>query len=380
MKIALVSGYDYSFHGAVADHVRNLALQLRLFGHTVHVMAPCSDPSRILDEHFIPMGRPVPIPTRGSIARISLSIWMASRTKELLRKGSFDVVHLHEPFSGILPVNILRQSVSLNVGTFHTYEGTRLWDLGLARLARPWFKKLDGCIAVSEPARDFICNYLPGPYEIIPNGINISEYSNGSKPYARFEDGMINILFVGRLEKRKGLKYLLGAFAQLKWSFPNVRLLVVGPGTPDEDSYRIIGERNIRDVIFLGSVSESEKIRYYKTADIFCAPAIGQESFGVVLLEAMAAGKPIIATAIRGYSSVVTHEKEGLLVSPENEYSLADGLSKLISHPNLAKVMGANGQLKASNYCWSKISKRIEGFYISHLKDSMKANPKIHNI
>ena len=369
MKIALVSPYDYAFPGAVADHVRHLAAQLGERGHDVRVIAPCSDPVRVSDERFIPMGRPVPIPSGGSVARVSLSIWLAPKTKSLLRDEAFDVVHLHEPFSGVLPLTVLELSETANVATFHSYHGTRLWTRPTVSLANRYFRRLQGCIAVSEPARDFISSHFPGGYEIIPNGIQVGTYSNGVLPYDHLRDGMVNILFVGRLERRKGLKYLLGAFAKLKWSWPNIRLLVVGPGSLDEDSARMIGERNIRDVVFTGAVSEEEKVRYYKTADIFCTPATGRESFGVVLLEAMAAGKPIVATEIEGYSSVITHGKEALLVPPKSEEGLADAIAILLKDPGLARRLADNGSARAHEFNWDTVAGRVEDFYLSLLRE-----------
>ena len=369
MKIALVSPYDYAFPGAVADHVRHLAAQLGERGHDVRVIAPCSDAVRVSDERFIPMGRPVPIPSGGSVARVSLSVWLAPKTKSLLRDEAFDVVHLHEPFSGVLPLTVLELSETANVATFHSYHGTRLWTRPTVSLANRYFRRLQGCIAVSEPARDFISSHFPGGYEIIPNGIQVGTYSNGALPYEHLRDGMVNILFVGRLERRKGLKYLLGAFAKLKWSWPNLRLLVVGPGSLDDDSARMIGERNIKDVVFTGAVSEEEKVRYYKTADIFCTPATGRESFGVVLLEAMAAGKPIVATEIEGYSSVITHGKEALLVPPKSEEGLADAIAILLKNPGLARRLADNGSARAQEFNWDTVAGRVEDFYLSLLRE-----------
>ena len=368
MKIALVSPYDYAFPGAVADHVRHLAAHLTDRGHDVRVIAPCSDSAGVSDERFVPMGRPVPIPSGGSVARVSLSVWLAPKTKSLLRDEAFNVVHLHEPFSGVLPLTILELSETANVATFHSYQGTRLWTRATASLAKRYFNRLQGCIAVSEPARDFISSYFPGGYEIIPNGIQVGTYSSGALPYAHLRDGMVNILFVGRLERRKGLKYLLGAFARLKWSWPNIRLLVVGPGSLDDDSARMIGERNIKDVLFAGAVSEEEKVRYYKTADIFCTPATGRESFGVVLLEAMAAGKPIVATEIAGYSSVITHGREALLVPPKSEEGLADAIATLLKDPGLARRLGDNGSARAHEFNWDTVAGRVEDFYVSLLR------------
>ena len=173
---------------------------------------------------------------------------------------------------------------------------------------------------------------------------------------------------MGRLERRKGLKYLLGAFARLKWSWPDIRLIVVGPGSLDEDSARMLGERNIKDVLFTGAVSEEEKARYYKTADIFCTPATGRESFGVVLLEAMAAGKPIVATEIEGYSSVMKHGREGLLVPPKSEEGLADAIATLLGDPQLARRLADNGRARVDEFSWETVAGRVEEFYLSMLR------------
>ena len=368
IKIALVSAFDFAFSGGVNDHIRSLAAQFERWGHTVKVVAPCSNPDRVGDEKFIPMGRPVPVPSGGSIARVSLSPWLRPRIKRLLREESFDIVHLHEPFSGVVPLYMARHSKAVNIATFHSYRGSRLYGIGGNRLVKPYFRKLHGLIAVSRPAREFISKHFPGDYEIIPNGIEFDVFANGVAPFPDLRDGMINLLFLGRLEKRKGLKHLLGAFSRLKWDWPNLRLLVVGPGKPDHDSYRIMGERNLQDVVFVGGVSEEDKVRYYKTADIYCSPATGGESFGIVLLEAMAAGKPIVATSIEGYSSVITHRQEGLLVPPKDDRALADAIAVLLKDPALRRDLATNGHRKADQYRWERVARRVMDHYMARLE------------
>ena len=365
LKIALVSAFDYAFHGGVTDHIRRLAAQFDDWGHPVRIIAPCSDPDRVEDSHFIPMGRPVPVPSGGSIARVSLSVWLRPRIKTLLRDEAFDIVHLHEPFSGVVPVNMLSLSNAVNIATFHAYRGSRLYRIGGTKLAKPYFRKLHGLIAVSRPAHDYISRHFPGNYEIIPNGIQVDDFANGVAPFPHLRDGMINLLFLGRLEKRKGLKHMLAAYSRLKWEWPNLRLLVVGPGKPDDDSYRIMSERNLQDVVFVGSVSEEDKARYYQTADIYCSPATGRESFGIVLLEAMAAGKPIVASAIEGYSSVVTHDVEGLLVRPKDDEELARAIAALLKEPELRKTLAANGRRKAEEFRWERVARRVMDYYIT---------------
>ena len=363
LKIALVSPYDYAVHGGVNDHIRNLAAQFETWGHPVRVVAPCSIPERIADENFVPMGRPVPLPSNGSIARVSLSVWLRPRIKRLLQDEAFDIVHLHEPFTGFVPVSMLSVSDSVNIATFHSYRAFPLYRMGGIRFGMRYFRRLHGLIAVSRPARDFVNRQFPGNYEVIPNGIQVDDFSNGVAPFPHLRDGMINLLFLGRLEKRKGLKHLLGAYSMLKWDWPNLRLLVVGPGKPDEDSYRIMSERNLRDVVFVGEVSEADKARYYESADIFCSPATGGESFGIVLLEAMAAGKPIVATAIEGYASVVTPDVEGLMVPPKNDEALAGAIGRLLRDPELCKTLAMNGHRRAQEFRWERVGKRVMDRY-----------------
>ena len=369
IKIGLISPYDHAFLGGVTDHINSLAAQFRDWGHVVRIIAPCSAPQRVEDEDFIPMGRPVPVPSGGSIARVSFSIWLRPRIKALLQREAFDVVHLHEPMAGFVTLNTLAVSKSLNsvnIGTFHTYRGTRLYKIGGVKLGMPYFRQLHGRIAVSQPAYQFISRHFPGQYQIIPNGIQVDFFSK-AVPLPHLQDGMINLLFVGRLEKRKGLKYLLSAYSKLKWDWPNLRLIVVGPGKPDDDSYRIMGERNLKDVVFAGRVSDEEKARYYKSAHIYCSPATGRESFGIVLLEAMAAGKPVVASNIEGYSSVLTHGRDGLLVSPKSDDELADAIATLLKDPGLRSRLAANGRRGVEEFRWERVAGRVMDYYVSFL-------------
>ena len=365
-KIALVSPYDHAFHGGVADHINSLAAQFREWGHTVKIVAPCKSADAIDDDDFIPMGRAVPIPSGGSIARVSFSVWLKPQIKQMLEREAFDVVHFHEPFAGLISkdmLSLINPMESTAIGTFHTYEGTRLYKIGAKHLAMPYFRMLQGRIAVSRPAYRFISRHFPGDYEIIPNGIQVDDFADAEPFECLKSDGMINLLFLSRLEKRKGLKYLLGAFSRLKWEWPNLRLLVAGGGEPDADSLRILSERNLQDVVFLGRVSDEDKFRYYKTADIYCAPATGRESFGIVLLEAMAAGAPIVASGIEGYSSVITHGREGLLVPPKDEDALADALATLLKDATLRRRLATAGTMNVQEYRWERVARRVMDCY-----------------
>lgn len=368
MRIAFVSAFDFAVPSGVNNHIQELSYQFEAWGHSTNIIAPCSDSQRVLADNFVPMGKPVPIPSNGSIARISFSIWLRPRIRKLLQDHAFDIVHLHEPFSGFVPLNTISVSETVNIATFHSFRKSRFFQIGGSKLAMPYFRKLHGLIAASLPARDFINTHFPGDYEVIPNGIKVDQFRDGVSPFPELQDGMINLLFLGRLENRKGLKHMLSAFSKLKWDWPNLRLIVVGAGDPDEDSYRIMSERNLQDVIFIGEVSDEDKARYFKTADIYCSPATGRESFGIVLLEAMAAGKPIVASSIEGYSSVMTHGKEGLLVPPRDDDALANAISVLLKDPELRIRFASNGTYTAEKYRWERIALKIMNLYESRLR------------
>ncbi len=224
---------------------------------------------------------------------------------------------------------------------------------------------------MSELAMDCISKHFPGYYDIIPNGIDLEHFSPEVSPIDKFRDGKLNILFVGRLEKRKGLNYLLKAYKQVKQEIPNSRLIAVGPGTRLRRKYeKQVKQSGLEDVFFVGYVSYDELPRYYKTADVFCAPAIGWESFGIILLEAMAIGKPIIASNVEGYACLVTHGVEGWLVPPRDDKALAQALIPLLRDESLRQKMGAKGRLKAREYAWEHIAQRVSDYYVRVLSES----------
>ncbi|MCH7907896.1 MAG: glycosyltransferase family 4 protein, partial [Chloroflexi bacterium] len=200
-------------------------------------------------------------------------------------------------------------------------------------------------------------------YEVIPNGIDFERFATPVSRLEEFDDGRLNIVFVGRLEKRKGLRYLLAAYAELKWDYPDLRLIVVGPGESDAGSLRVMSERSLTDVVFAGRVSDEMLPAYYHAADIFCSPATGGESFGIVLLEAMAAGVPIVASDIEGYRDVVTHGVDGLLARPRDDMALAGALRTLIEDRTLRTQMGAAGRRNAQKYRWPAVASRVLDFY-----------------
>jgi phosphatidylinositol alpha-mannosyltransferase len=367
MKIALVSPYDFSHPGGVGRHITALFSNFISKGHQVKVIAPASKVVNDFGEHFIRIGRPFPIPASDSIIRVPLSLHLAPTIKKVMAEEKFDVVHLHEPFMPMLCSATLRFSNTVNVGTFHAAQGKP--GYGFARPISTWMlerraRKLHGHIAVSKPAMDYVSKFVPAEYEIIPNGVDLTHFRPDVPLIQEFCDGKLNIVFMGRLEFRKGINYLLKAFYDVKNQMPNTRLIICGPGTRLRKRYeQWVKDVHLQDVVFTGMVSYDQQPSYYRTADIFCAPATSRESFGMILLEAMATGRPVVATNIEGFAAVVTHGEEGLLVPPMTVRPLADALLKLLNDKQLRLQMGQKGLVTAQKYAWEGIAARLLVYY-----------------
>ncbi len=369
MKIALVSPYDFAYPGGVVNHITALEHCFTQMGQDVRVIAPASEGVSVFGDNFIPIGRPRAVSTNGSIARITLSVHLAARIKQVLEEEHFDIIHFHEPFMPMLCTAMLRFSDTVNVATFHASHWHALY--GAASPLGSWFferraRKLDGRIAVSEVARTYASRYLPGEYTIIPNGIDLKRFNPEVPRLEQFGGGKKNILFVGRLEPRKGCIYLLKAFARVKKELPNTHLIIVGPGTRLWGKYEkwAIKHNLASDITFTGFVSNEELPRYYQSADVFCSPATGRESFGIVLLEAMAMGKPVVASNIDGYASVITNGANGILTPPRDDRALARVIVSLLNNRALCRKMGERSIETARKYRWEDIARRVFEFYL----------------
>ena len=379
MKIGLVSPYDWSYPGGVRDHVWHLANEFIAKGHDVRIMAPASGPKgRLTEKYILKMGWTTPIPINGSIARIMLDPSIALRVRRVLQREHFDIIHVHEPLVPGLSQTVLRCSNTVTVGTFHAssypgiYSTSNLAYASTYPFLRPLFRRLSGCIAVSTTALQFVSRYFPADYRVIPNGVNLDRFSPHVTPLPQFVDGKQNILFVGRFEKRKGAKYLLRAIPLIRERFPNTRFIFVGEGRLRRGFQQFVERQGWQDVVFSGYVSESDLPHYFASADVFCSPATGGESLGIVLLEAMASGKPIIASNISGYATVVSHGNDGLLTTPRNSEELAAAIGHLLGYEQLRQKFINAGLHKARDYAWSLVSDSIMEFYCELLDDRNK--------
>ena len=352
MRVALVCPYSLTLPGGVQGQVLALARSLRAMGHATRVLGPCDGPPP--DVGVTPLGACIPLASNGSVAPIAPDPSCALRTIRALRDEGFDVVHLHEPLvPGPTMTSLLFRAAPM-VGTFH-----KGGDVGLPyELLRPitrWVAtRLDVRCAVSEDAAELAAAALGGDYVVLHNGVEVERFAKAS-PWPT--DGP-TIFFVGRHEPRKGLAVLLEALASLP---AEVRLWVGGEG-PETDRLRASVDGDGR-VEWLGRIDDAEVASRLRGADVFCAPSLHGESFGVVLLEAMAAQTPIVASDLPGYRNVARPGQDALLVPPGDAGALADGLRRVLTEPGLAKDLVASGECRAATFAMDRLAERYVELY-----------------
>lgn len=372
MKIGFVEPYDWKTDGGVKSHVSQCIAELERMGHSAKVIAPQSRcVGRLAHPSLISIGHPVPLPFNGSIARVPLSLLLARQVKTVLAHEQFDVVHVHEPFASTLTLTALHASHQMSipsVATFHAFASDTPFSIPrlASACARPLlarFQWLAGRIAVSQAAHQFASRYFPGKYREIPNGVDLTRFSTEVQPLDQFQDGKLNILYLGRMEPRKGLRYFLEAVPAIRASYSDTRFIVVGDGKERSELEQVVRQQGWADVIFTGFAPGADLPHYYASCDIFCAPSTGGESQGIVLLEAMASGKPIVASGIDGYREVVQQGATGWLVPPRDSQALAQGICRLLSDAQLRAQMGMAGRKRAEEYSWPVIAQRILAYY-----------------
>jgi|DewCreStandDraft_4_1066084.scaffolds.fasta_scaffold05151_4 phosphatidylinositol alpha-mannosyltransferase len=362
-KIAIVTPYYYPLTGGVQEYVYHLKKEFKKMGFFTKVITGASKGISPKDEDdVIRIGKNLPFLINGSTGQIVL-VARRNKIKEILNKYNFDIIHFQEPFVPFLSHSIIKNSNAINIGTFHANFDSNFFYRISTNFLSPLWDKIHGKIAVSPSARSSITKYFRGEVEIIPNGVDIIRFTPKNPKIKKFDDNKLNILFTGRIEKRKGLIYLLKAYANLKPKYPDIRLIIVGKGPLLKQHQNFVKQNKLKDVFFEGYVSIKELPFYYATADIYCSPALFGESFGIVLLEAMANGIPVIAFNISGYNDVVSNLENGLLAIPKDVHDLTEKLELLIRDPALRQELGKKGLIKARNHTWEKIAKKNIAFY-----------------
>lgn len=347
----MVCPYSLTLPGGVQGQVLALARVLRTLGHEVRVLGPADGPPP--DAGVTPLGNSVPLAANGSIAPLAPDPACALRTIRALADEDFDVVHLHEPLTPGPCLTALLAASGPIVGTFHA-AGVSAAYRWLGPLLRPVVQRVDRRFAVSPDARDLAARYLGGRYELVGNGIDVPRFAKAT-PMAT--DGR-TIFFVGRHEQRKGLEVLLDAMASLP---RDVRLWVAGDG-PETARLR---DRTAADprVEWLGRVDDDELAVRMASADVFCAPSLHGESFGVVLLESMAARTPVVASDLPGYRNVARADREALLVPPGDASALAVALHRVLDDPVAAARLVAGGELRAESFSMEHLAERYADAY-----------------
>jgi phosphatidylinositol alpha-mannosyltransferase len=362
VRIGIVCPYSFEVPGGVQLHVRDLAETLIALGHTVSVLAPADDDVP-LPSYVVPAGRAVPVRYNGSVARLSFGPLSAARVRRWISAGDFDVVHVHEPLT---PSLALLAVVSVKdepvVATFHTAMTRSRAMHAASGVLQLVLERLTARIAVSALARKVQVEHLGGDAWVIPNGVSVARFAD-ARPLPGWPGEGGSIGFLGRFtESRKGFAVLLDAFTRLVADRPGLRLLVAGPGDTDEVLEDVPDEIASR-ITFLGLVSEEEKPRMLRSVDVYVAPNIGGESFGMILTEAMAAGTPVVASDLDAFRRVLEQGRVGALFPVGNADALAETLADLLDNPARRADLVAQAKEAVATYDWPVIAARVLEVY-----------------
>lgn len=310
-------------------------------------------------------GRAVLVPLNRSYATVPVGLRMAGQVRRFLAGGRFDVVHCHGLFWPEISYWAIRHSRSVNVVSFVTAGfKLRTTGSGLFRfLFRGELARIDGRIAISRRARQAAEPYAPGDFRIIPCGIDLERFHPGLEPLPGKTDGA-TILFLGRLDGRKGILVLLRAMPLVRARVPGARLVVVGTGPEQERARGLARELGVADAVrFVGRADRADLPRYYAGCDVYCSPALGGETLGIVLLEAMATGAPVVASDIPGYDETLDNGRDGILVEPGRPEPLAAALVEVLARPKLRDRLRAAGVARAKEYAWPDVAHRTLDYY-----------------
>lgn len=371
MRVGLVCPYSFDVPGGVQAHVADLAEVLLEQGHEVSVLAPVSAPAPDpaggepdpLPPWLVSSGGAVPVSYNGSVARVSFGPVVGLRVRRWLTEGGFDVVHLHEPVTpSIALIAMLAAEVPL-VATFHTASlRSRALQAALP-LVRPGLEKLSARIAVSEDARRRVVEHLGGDAVVVPNGVHVDRYASAPvRQEWRGRPGAPVLLFLGRFEEpRKGFGVLAEALPALRAEHPGLRVLVAGRGDPR--AARALAGEHADCLELLGSVSEADKASLLASADLYVAPQTAGESFGIVLVEAMSAGTPVLASALPAFSRVLDGGALGQLVPVGDPAALAAAASSLLGGDERRRRLAGEASRAVRRYDWSVVAHRVLTVY-----------------
>lgn len=374
MKIGIVCPYDIYGGGGVQECVLALYSGLINRGHKVKIITPrpidVPKDRNAKDIIFVGRARPVKVAQTSNQMSISIS---NEEINDMLETESFDVIHFHEPWIPVISLQIMSRSSAVHIATFHAAMSERLTSKTIEKIITPYtksiFKYIDVMTAVSPTATNYVSSLTDRNIEIIPNGIDLKKYKNNNNLSTRKK----TIFYIGRIEKRKGLKYLLSAFQLLYSQDPEFELVIGGTG-PELEKLKMQVERDgLKNVKFLDYyVPEKDKIKYLNQSAIYCTPAIHGESFGIVLLEAMATGCVIVAGNNQGYASVLKDLGQISLVDPKNSEEFANRLKLLADNDQLRDILQKWGYEEVKKYDYENIIDQYENLYEKSYKENSK--------
>lgn len=363
MRIGIVCPYSFDVPGGVQWHVRDLAEHLIAQGHSVSVLAPADDDTP-LPHYVVSCGRAVPVRYNGSVARLTFGPLTAARVGRWVERGQFDVVHLHEPVTPSVSVLALWAVEGPVVATFHTANLRSRAMQAAYPLLRSSMEKISGRIAVSEDARRTVTTHLGGDAVVIPNGVFVDRFASAPlRPEWTGRPEAPTLAFLGRIdEPRKGLPVLTAAMPQILATFPGARLLVAGHG--DEMSARArLDRRTAAACTFLGGVSDADKASLLASVDLYVAPHTGGESFGIVLVEAMSAGAPVLASDLSAFAGVLGPSAAGETFRTEDAGDLATQAIALLRDAGLRRELAGRGRQRAWSFDWSVVARDVLAVY-----------------
>jgi phosphatidylinositol alpha-mannosyltransferase len=375
MRIGIVCPYSWDIPGGVSVHVADLAEVLMRMGHFVSVLAP-AEFDELLPSYVVSTGKPRAVKYNGSVARLSFGPIAARKVSKWIEEGEFDVLHVHEPLAPSLSVLACWAAKGPIVATWHSSMDRSRMMLTLSKLAQTAMEKVSARIAVSEAARATLIKHVDGDAVVIPNGVNTAAFTN-AKPMFGWPGSNQSIVFLGRGdEPRKGLAVLVEAYPEIRRSHPQVRLLIAGPGEP-ADVLESLSPADRASVTVLGMVAPQDKASVLASGTIYVAPNTGGESFGIVLLEAMATGTPVVASDLEAFRRVLDNGRAGITFKNEDPADLALVVSELLANPTRRAELSMNGKLRAAEFDWTVVAQRVVDVYESIRVPGVKVEPDL---
>ncbi|MEP6690252.1 MAG: glycosyltransferase family 4 protein [Gemmatimonadaceae bacterium] len=358
LRIALVTEYYYPHLGGVCEHVHYFAREARSRGHHVDIITS-NIPGAELSPHVIRLGRSQPVYANGSQARITIGLGLRKQMRDVLRRGRYDIVHVHAPLTPVLPLLAVEEADCAVVGTFHTYfDKSVTYTIG-RKYFQDRLNRLDAAIAVSDAAIAANERYFDADWIVIPNGIDVDAFSPDAPPPPDIRTDVPSILFLGRFDPRNGLATLIDAFKRVRGRKRQAQLVVVGGGPLAEHYLRMAG--GDPDIKFVGKVLDGRP-SYYAHSTMYACPTT-KASFGITLLEAMACATPIVCSDIPGFRDVVQHGREALMVPCGDRDALASSLVKLLDDESLCRQLGDEGRVRSMAYSWPRVADTVLDVY-----------------